>query len=289
MDSPFLGTEALRSGALTRAQLRWNYRAILPNVYVHKDARASLWMRTKAAWLWSGRRAIIAGRAAAALHGALWIDSDIPIELLWHCPRPPPGIIARNERFSFDEIVRVRGLYVTSPTRTALDLARHLTRDPAVAHLDALARATGIESESVLDLAELYPGARGVAQARDVAPLLDAGAQSPRESWLRLVLTDAGFPRPRTQIPVTDGFSTAYLDMGWDDEMIGCDYDGEKHFSDRSRFVHDIGRNELVAGQGWIVRHVVAEHSRKFIVRRVNEAFRLRGIALRGTVRPDCA
>ncbi len=33
---------------------------------------------------------------------------------------------------------------------------------------------------------------------------MDAGAQSPKETWLRLLLIDAGFPRPQTQIPVFD-------------------------------------------------------------------------------------
>jgi hypothetical protein len=38
----------------------------------------------------------------------------------------------------------------------------------------------------------------------------------------------------------------AFLDMGWDEPMIGLDYDGELHQTSRRRFVHDIGRNELV-------------------------------------------
>jgi hypothetical protein len=30
-----------------------------------------------------------------------------------------------------------------------------------------------------------------------------------------MVLLDAGLPRPRTQIRVTDGSDTAFLDLGW--------------------------------------------------------------------------
>jgi len=37
----------------------------------------------------------------------------------------------------------------------------------------------------------------------------NAGAQSPKETWLRLVLVQAGLPRPRTQIPVCDEFGQA--------------------------------------------------------------------------------
>jgi hypothetical protein len=285
MVGPFRGTEALANGALTRAQLRWNHRALYPDIYVHNAVDVTLLVRIRAAWLWSRGRAVIAGRAAAALHGALWVDDAVPIELIWKCARPPTGIIVRNERIDADEIVHIGGMPVTSPTRTGLDLARHLTPElTAVTHLDALARATGVQATAALELAQRYPGARGVAEARRVLPLLDAGAQSPKETWVRLLLMAAGFPRPQTQIPITDGYNTAYVDMGWEDDMIGVDYDGAQHLVDRARYVHDIGRNELIAGQGWIVRHVVAEHSRRFIIHRVSEAFRQRGIA-----RPDCA
>ena len=102
---------------------------------------------------------------------------------------------------------------------------------------------------------------------------MDGGAQSPKETWLRLLVIDEGFPRPRTQIHVTDGRNNAFLDMGWHEPMIGLDYDGEVHQTDRPRFVHDIGRNELVRSQGWLDLHVVAEHRRAFIVHRLKEAF----------------
>jgi hypothetical protein len=50
-----------------------------------------------------------------------------------------------------------------------------------------------------------------------------------------------------------------------------------QHASDRSRYVYDIGRNELIERQGWIDLHVVAEHGRTFILHRVREAFARRG------------
>jgi hypothetical protein len=110
---------------------------------------------------------------------------------------------------------------------------------------------------------------------------MDAGGQSPKETWLRLLLIDAGFPRPRTQIRVSDERFDAFIDMGWDGPMIGVDYDGDQHLVDRRRYVHDIGRNEFIGRNGWLDLHVVAEHSRAFIIRRVTDAFVRRGHPLK--------
>jgi hypothetical protein len=277
----FIGSEQLDLGTLTRGKLRWDYVAIFPDVYVPKSAVASLRPRTGGAWLWSGRDGVIAGRAAAALHGALWVDAMTPIELIAHRTRAPAGVIVRNERIDSNEITLVAGMPATCPARTALDLARHLPRDEAVAHLDALAHATDVRAEDAWALAGRYPRARGLRRAEVALDLMDGGAQSPKETWLRLLVIDAGFPRPRTQILVTDGFNTAFLDLGWDEPKIGMDYDGEQHRADRKRYVHDIGRNEMVRSEGWDDIHVVAEHSKRFIVRRAADAFARRGNPLR--------
>jgi hypothetical protein len=69
-----------------------------------------------------------------------------------------------------------------------------------------------------------------------------------------LLVIDEGFPRPRTQIHVNDGTNNAFLDMGWDEPVIGLDYDGELHQTSRPRFVHDIGRNEAFAQRRYPLR-----------------------------------
>lgn len=277
MGTPFLGPEALQAGVLTRGQLRWRYAATHPRVYVRRDGPRTLSSRIVAAWLWSDRRAVIAGRAAAFMHGAHWVDDGVPIEMITRHGRKRAGIVVREEKLADDEICRIGDLPVTTPLRTALDLARFLSPVEALAQLDDLASVTGVGAADVLTLAARYPGLRGIRQARIALDLMDPGSQSPKESWLRLLLIDGGFPRPRTQIPVTDGANVAYLDMGYDDPKIGFDYDGAIHQTDRRRFVHDIGRAEMIDRQGWIDIHVVAEHSRTFVLHRAREAFIRRG------------
>ncbi len=165
-------------------------------------------------------------------------------------------------------------LPVTTPARTALDIARHLPRDVAVVHLDALAAATGVTCDDVIALANKYRGARGIRRARTALALMDGGAQSPEETRLRLVLIDAGLPAPRTQIRVSDGFNEAFIDMGYDEPMVGLDYEGAHHSENRGQYVYDIGRADLIDRQGWIDIRVVKEHSRRYIIHRVREAFR---------------
>lgn len=279
MSPPFRGSEAIAGGLLSRGRLRWNYTALHPDVYVANGAPRTLAVKTHAAALWVPG-SIVAGRAAAGLHGVSWVDENTPVELIGTSRRPRKGVVVRQERIDPDEIVRIGELAVTSPERTALDLARHLARVQAVAYLDALIASTGVRTPDVLELAAHYYGARGVRRARAMLPLADAGAQSPRESWLRMLVVDAGLPRPRTQIPVTDGYRTAFVDLGWDEPKIGLEYDGDQHRADRRQFVRDIGRHEMLAQLNWLVIRVVKEHGRGFILRRVHDAFTARGLPL---------
>lgn len=202
MGAAVLGSEAVASGVITRAQLRWNYRALYPDVYIPRDITSTMPMKAHAAWLWSRRRGVVTGRAAAALHGALWVDAETPVELVWANNHTPAGIVSHRDRIADDELCQLDGITVANPARTALDLGRKLPRDAAVAHLDALARASGVSIEDVAPLAKRYAGTKGVRLCRVALDLMDGGAQSPKETWLRLLLIDAGYPRPQTQIPL---------------------------------------------------------------------------------------
>jgi hypothetical protein len=268
----FLGSEAIARGTLTRGQLRWNYRQIHRDVYLPKNALRSLRENICAAWLWSGRRGIIAGRAAAALHGAKWVHDFTPIEVVGPFNHPPPGIIVRRERIDVEDVVELGELRVTSPARTAFDLGRHLPRGVAVANIDALSAATGLTTADVAPLITRHKGVRGVRQCQTALSLMDDGAQSPKESWLRLVLIDAGLPRPVTQIRVTDGHLVAYLDMGWEGPKVALEYDGDQHRNDRRQYVKDIRRAEMADRLGWHVIKVINEDQPDVVIRRARDA-----------------
>ncbi len=273
-DEPFIGSEALAGGVLSRHQLRTQYRAIFPNVYIAKRIKPSLEQRIVGAWLWSGRAATVAGVAAAALHGAKWVADDVPIELIHLNPRAPRGVLTRRGLLTAGETQILAGRAITTPERTAFDIGRRASVRSAVARLDALARATNFKVDEVLRVAKCHPGAPGLRQLETVLELVDPGAESPRESYLRLLLVEAGLPRARTQIPVldADGLPVAYLDLGWEEHMVAVEYDGEHHRIDRRQYVKDIRRLEMLERMGWIVVRVVAGDHPADIVRRVRAA-----------------
>lgn len=164
---------------------------------------------------------------------------------------------------------------VTTPARAALNLACRYPLGVAVAAIDALAQATELKLVDVEVLLDRYRGRRGVRAARAALDFVDAGAQSPKETWLRLLLVTAGFPRPQTQIAVRNewGWVEAYLDMGWEDIKVAVEYDGDQHRSDRRQYVKDIRRlAKLEQRYGWIVIRVVAEDHPEDVIHRVREA-----------------
>ena len=278
MSTVFLGSEALARKEVTWGQLRWKYRALYPNVYTPRIATPSLYANTVGAWLWSGRRAPITGRAASALHGAKWVDEKAPVEMIWRNDRPPAGIITRNDHFLYEDVMEIDDMAVATPQRTAYDLGRYLKRDAAVVHLDALARATGLAAEHVAPLIDRSKGVRGIRGLRSAVDLMDGGAQSPKETELRLLLIDAGYPRPQTQIPVADadGYEFAYLDMGWEDVMIAVEYDGEQHRTDQVQYRWDVKRLRKVHERGWYHVKVIAGDRPADILQRVARAWALR-------------
>lgn len=274
MAEPFIGSEAVAAGMTTHSQLRRRYTRVFPDVYVSEGTELTALRRAHAAWLWSRRRGVIAGFSAAALHGSNWIDATRAVDIIHDNRHPQAGLQTWGDRLARDEIDMINGIAVTNQARTALDLACWYPLTTAVAALDDLARATEFKAADVELLMARYRGRRGLHAARAALDLVDAGAQSPKETWLRLVLVQAGLPRPQTQIPVRDelGDVIAYLDMGWEDVKVAVEYDGDHHRSDRWQYNWDIRRMERLQHRGWVVIRVVAGDRPAEILQRVRTA-----------------
>jgi hypothetical protein len=259
---PFLGSEVLAANALPERAMRSLYEPVYPGVYVPGCIDLTAGQRAEAAWLWSRRKAVVAGHSAAALLGAKWMDATLNAELIHANRHPPAGITVHSETLVPDEVTEVGGIVVTSPARTAFDIGRRTSnRLRAVQQLDALANATDVKDVDLEAIISRHPGARGVVRLRRVLPLVDGGAESPQETRTRLALIDAGIPAPRTQIVVRDEYGefVARIDMGYEDLRVGIEYDGPQHWTNAGQCDRDVDRYSALLDLGWVIIRVSSE------------------------------
>ncbi|MGV0836819.1 endonuclease domain-containing protein [Mycolicibacterium thermoresistibile] len=289
---PFLGSEARTAGLVTRRTLRSRHQLIYQNVYLPEGQQLTAQTRAVAAWLWARRAATVAGRSAAALHGSKWIDAGLPAELIRPVAGGVAGIVVHRDTLHPDEACVLRGVPVTTPARTAYDIGRRETPTQAVIRLDALANATGVRAADVTAVIDRHRGARGLVQLRRAVDLMDGGAQSPQETRTRLLLMEAGFPRPRTQITVCDdfGYFIGRIDIGWPEWKVGIEYDGPGHWADSAAHAHTIERVADLEAQNWTIirlsRDILRYRSGVFLAR-VRDAMRAAGWPDHASIRLD--
>ena len=286
--SPFIGTEALAAGLVTNHGLRTAYVAVHRNVYVPRGAQLDAVDKAVAAWLWSRRLGALAGMSASALHGARWIDADLPAEVNRPGRDKIDGVVLHSDVLDGHEVCRRRGMPVTTAARTAFDIGRVPGLETAVIRVDALRRATGVGVDAIQAIAERHRGARGSRQLRRVLELSDPGAESPQETRTRLLLVTADLPPLKTQIEVRDGRGrfVARLDMGWPEALVAVEFDGAHHWTDPRQRSRDIDRMAELEALNWIVVRVSGEMLRQrplVILQRIRAALRERGLLVAET------
>jgi Protein of unknown function (DUF559) len=283
LGGPFRGSAALAAGLLTRARLYGpRFRRVYPDVYVPADRELDLVTRSLAAHLLvRDRGGVLAGYAAAAVLGVDCAPDGAQAEVLLATnSRPHPGLlIHRGTATGADLTVvgdtAVGDLRVTSPLRTAWDLARRLPLVEAVVVVDALARGGagggeaaggggpiggGFAPGELLARRAAEPGARGSRRLVEAVALADPRAESPPETRLRVALVRAGLPRAEVQFPVLDeyGFELARADLAYPAAKLAIEYDGSVHFEPR-RARRDRERDGELAAIGWQTLRLVAD------------------------------
>jgi very-short-patch-repair endonuclease len=284
-DGPFRGSTALADRIITPAVLRGpRYRRLFPDIYAATDLEPDLALRSRAAHLWLGGAGVLGGYSAAEIYAARCAPQDAAVEIVVpgkHL-RGPPGVTVRRDLLATDERRRYRDLDVTTPIRTAYDLARRDSLTEAVVSLDALAGRFGFAPAEVLELSARYPRARGRRQLAGVVQHAEPLSESAMESRLRMLLVLEGLPRPKAQHGVTDhsGRVVAYVDLSYPDRRIAIEYEGEEHF-DRERAKRDTRRGTRLVDLGWAVfRYLAADvySTPERTVREVREALRTRRV-----------
>lgn len=286
------GSAAVAAGVVTASQLRGpSWVRVFPDTYVARGVELDLRVRSVAASRHVGTDGVLAGWSAAELLGARAAPHEAPAEVIVPAAgrRAHPGLVLRRDHLSRRDVwlldvtgcrrpdaeragvLADGGVLVTSPARTAYDLAR---REPglvrAVVAVDALANACRFPPSAVLEVALRNRGARGITRVPDVVDLADAAAGSPMETRLRLVLVMGGLPRPVVQHPVLDdvAHTAVWLDLAYPDQRIGIEYEGAQHGSAEG-LLRDADRYTRLVAAGWrmyrYTKRDVLEHPARIV------------------------
>ena len=183
------------------------------------------------------------------------------------------GALVRRARLTQAEVVLVEGIAVTSPLRTALELARHLPTRFAVASLDAALHqafptASRGDLEALAQSREMLEaalgrqsGTVGIARAREAGRLADARSESPLESVSRLVAIEGGLPAPEPQWRLRGVYGEEFWgDLGWPRYRLVGECDGWGKYGDsatdmRSAFQAEKRRHDSLQMAGYRPLH----------------------------------
>jgi hypothetical protein len=246
------------AGLLTRRQLQnGEWVAVHPGVYAHRGLVLDYPAHCLAALLYLNGRAALSGVSAAHLlgadlrpHGSMLVEASVPGRA---GPRSRPGLRVIHSTLLPGDLQMVGQVLVTTPARTAFDLARRAPFEEAVIAMDAVLHvAPGCRA----DLERLvgrrcWPGTAGLPAVLAAA---DAGSESPMETRARLILIDGGLPRPRTQYDVFDeqGRWLARVDLAYPEHKVGVEYEGAGHRT-AEVFQRDLRRLNRLHMAGWTI------------------------------------
>jgi hypothetical protein len=265
-EAPFTWPMARQSG-MTRAQLRdlvasGVVRRVLRNVYLAADQPDTLETRAACVELVISSWAVICDRTAAWLWGIdtfAYRELEIlpPIDsftLRGHTRCRRDEVRGGTRDLMPGDVVDVHGLRVTTPLRTALDLACNLPPRDALAALDGFMRLHGFTPDQLQRELVRYFRRRGVVQARRLVQIASPLAESPGESWTRMEMVNRGLPVPELQWWVfVDGRPTWRLDMAYPKHKIAIEYDGREFHEGRKRRKQDRARRKWLRAHGWTV------------------------------------
>lgn len=160
-----------------------------------------------------------------------------------------------------DAATRVNGIPVTTLERTVVDCARWMAPLAGLVVADSGLRA-GASPDVLRELLQRGKGAPGMARARAVIELADAGSESAWETATRFVLLAGGLPRPATQIAVSTRLGTFWADTGWEEWHLLLEYDGRVKYLGTEDLVREKRRHDAVVETGQRLLRVTKEDVR---------------------------
>lgn len=250
------------SGALLR---------VLPAHYSRSDHPADLRAVALAAQRLVGGAAVVSDETAAELFGIrlprrLTREGGAPIHLRLAegaAPRSTPLLIVH--RRSPARTIRHHAVVMSHPLIALQEIAPRLSRQQLVAAVDSLAAdrygtVRRMSSTQIRALATAATG-RGAAALREAADLARERVWSVRETEVRLMLLDRGWPEPDLNRELVDPATgiVYYIDLAYPQFRVAIEYDGAEHLTDPERVKRDQRKNLVLNAQGWTVIRVYAE------------------------------
>jgi hypothetical protein len=263
MAEPVLFTMATaRALGLTRTQLRGpRYVRLAHDLVVRLDDAVDETERLRLLATALPEDAAFSHGTAAALLGA---PVDLPQRP--HVALTPRGVLPQHaglvvhqRQMQPRDVLRHRGLRVTSGAQTFLDLAAEMTPAELVAVGDALWRGGHMDRKRLAERLGRADRVRGVIRARACADLLSPLAMSRPESLIRYWLMGSDLPDPEPQLPIRSGRIRLHADLGYFRWKIALEYEGRQH-AVAEQFGRDIDRYSLMAADGWLVLRFADRH-----------------------------
>lgn len=211
----------------------------------------------------------VAGEAAIAARRVRGVVSHLSAALAWGwkvktVPVIPTVTVARNRHPGEDETVDVRYAPLTaedvvrgrtSRVRTALDCARSLPFDQALAVLDSALRSRKVTREELLAAAEQGPRT-GREKALRVIRLASAAAANPFESVLRAIAVEVPGLHVMAQGPVGPLWHADVADL---ELRIAVEAESFEFHALPEAFRDDVRRYTEMIRLGWLVVRFVWE------------------------------
>lgn len=256
---PFTTAQARAHGLTDRVLAGPRFRRLVHGVHVAADVPLDLPTCAEAALLVLPSDACASHTTAMRLHG-YDPGGRLPLEFSTNTrhPRRIPGVVLHRRRGTLHPRT-VSGVPTLGPDRTFVDVALRLSLPDLVAFGDHLVH----HGLTTVDDLRWYVESHhldGVRRARRTVVLVRAGAESPPETIVRLMLRFARLPEPEVNGVITDGAGQflARGDLVYRRWKVVVEYDGLHHERDPRTRQHDIRRRELLEAEGWTVIVITA-------------------------------
>jgi very-short-patch-repair endonuclease len=219
--------------------------------------------REAAALLAVGADAKLSYHTAAAVDGYGVLDApEVHVTLAGRRARSRDGIrVHWTTDWGPKDLVRHRGLELTSPARTLLDLASVLSPEELEMTAERAHVCGRYSRREMLEMLRRHPRARGSAVLRDVLLLEDEPRllRSRAERLMLRLVREAGLPDPECNVRVA-GWERDFV---WRREKLIVEVDGWQFHSSRAAFERDRRRDASAVAAGLRVMRVTWRRLRR--------------------------